>query len=859
MNIGGISMKNNPGKKSALVMVMVMLLTTVLWLQAESIAFAATPTFKETKVEIIGEDETYVLDIKDKVAGSTYKWSSTNTKVARVSSKGLVTSVGKGTATIRCIISYPNKKTKTIKSKVTVVIPATKVEINNAVEINGAHILQLGDTYNFNRDIVPTNSSDKTYWAIVGGDRSCIEVTNSSSGIVKAVKPGKVILMATAAKTATKEDAANSIVNDAVIIEVVGPSATVGNVNIVGSTEIKAVFDSPIDVTTVIGSNSTLLDSIAISLKKNIKGVMAADPGKLTATLSADNKTLIITSSNRFEGEYGISFTNKIKTTDGVVINDYYKQISYVDDVGPDILDVKMDDSGMIVTIVFTEAVDFSGLQVTGGGILPGASTTPADRVTTSILNNKNNYIPSEDKKSLSINLSNISYTDLNKMLTVTISGIKDMSGNIPAKYTLPIVMRTDNTPKPQAKLLGIVRSAYNTLTATFDRSIMIGGYAAINNGATMMGVVDEKDPKKVHFTIADVDAQKTGIQSVSVSSWQAYNVDPYDTSSYQQHTRQIRFDVERSNPILIREEFDPETNILTLTYNKEVMLSSNTGIFNATLVTVSDEIRPGNNLTYVKMASEDPKVIKLQVGNMTLLGNYTFELDQYFVSDSFRNYGLPRTININNSGGVNLELPGPYIVAQSSSNLSQIFLEFSNMLDVVSAQDIRNYSIPGVTIINAKLEKNTKNDGATVVLTVADGSIDITIERPLRITKVTGYSGNYAPITDYSINVLLKDNTKPFYIAPPVFDKSKLNEIRLTFSEEITGSMLFKVTQQGIYNYEIANTVTISGNTVIITLSGQPERNTYLRIEVLENKIVDLSGNQSAPMNTQLGVVAAY
>ena len=245
-------MKNNLSKKIAMIIVMVLILVPILWLQGGTDVFAATPTFTETKVEIIGEDETYQLDIKDKVAGSTYKWSSSNTKVARVSSKGLVTTVGKGKATIRCIITYPNKKTKTLKCEVTVIIPATKLRINNATEVNGAHILHVGETYNFNRDIVPANSSDKTYWSLGAGDKSCIEVTNSSSGIVKALKPGKVVLVATAARTATEEDAAKSIVNDAVIIEVVAPSAAVGSVDVVDSTEIRVVFDSPIDERTVI-------------------------------------------------------------------------------------------------------------------------------------------------------------------------------------------------------------------------------------------------------------------------------------------------------------------------------------------------------------------------------------------------------------------------------------------------------------------------------------------------------------------------------------------------------------------------------------------------------------------------------
>ena len=129
-------MKNNPGKKTAFSMVLALLLTSLFWFSIDKSAYGASPSFVESKVEIIGEDQTYQLEIKDKVAGSKYKWSSSNSKVARVSSKGIVTSVGKGTATIKCKITYPTNKSKTIKCKVTVIIPATK-RITNATEKMG--------------------------------------------------------------------------------------------------------------------------------------------------------------------------------------------------------------------------------------------------------------------------------------------------------------------------------------------------------------------------------------------------------------------------------------------------------------------------------------------------------------------------------------------------------------------------------------------------------------------------------------------------------------------------------------------------------------------------------------------------
>lgn len=855
MHIGGISMKNNPGKKGTMIMVMLFILTSLLWLQGETVAFAATPTFTETKVEIIGEDQTYQLEIKDKVAGSTYKWSSNNTKVARVSSKGLVTSVGKGTAKIRCIITYPNKKTKTINSTITVIIPATDIKINNATEVNGAHILQVGDTFNFNRDIFPANSSDKTYWSLGRGNQGCVEITNSSSGIVKALKPGKIILVATAARTATEEDAAKSICNDAIIIEVVGLSASVSSVEIIDSTEIKAVFDSPIDERTVIGANNILLDSIDILPKKDIKGVSAADPGKMTAQLSTDKKTLTITSTNRFVGEYGINFSDKIKTTDGTAIEGFYKNIRYVDSTPPSVTDIKIDQSGLIVDIVFNEAIDFSELKVQGGGFVPGIYNTPANPITVNILNNKNNYMPSEDKKSLRINLSNIYYMDFNKHLTVTLSGIKDLSGLAPKDYTIPVIFTADNTPKPMAKLISIQRTSYLTLTATFDRAIEFGGQARIDNGMMMIGVVDDNDLMKVHFTLTEADALKTGVQNVSISSWRSYNVDPKDVSSYQPQVKPVSFDVDKSSPYLLANDFDPVTNILTLTYNKDVTLVLNSGTFNASLITMNDEKWPNNSITYKKMASDDPKVIKLLLGNMTLFGTYTFTLEKFFVMDSYRNYGLPNTISINNAEGIHLELPGPLTIVQSSTN--EIYITFADMLDEASATDVRNYYISGVEILYATLPMNNKSKGAMVVLTLADDSIDVTIDRKITINGVKNYSGTLAPISDYERIITLKENVKPYFVEPPVYRSNNgQGEIRLSFSEPIKGSMRVKVTQMGTYTYDIANVVTIIDNTAIITLLSSPMPNSYLQIDILENNVVDLNDNQSRPMKDRYAVV---
>ncbi|HWT73817.1 MAG TPA: Ig-like domain-containing protein [Mobilitalea sp.] len=854
-------MKMSLNRKIAMIMTFV-LIVPLFWNLNIAVAKAATPSFAKSNIEIVGTGETYQIEINDKVNKSTYSWSSSNEKIATVTSKGLVTSVDKGTATIKCKITYPSKKTKTISCKVTVTIPADDISISNASLVNGAYVMSLGSTMDFDTQIVPANSSDKVYWSIGGGDASCIRIDDASAGRITATRAGKVILKATAAAASTQQAADLSIVNDAVIIEVVGPTATVKSVDITSTNEIKVVFDSAVNASTVIGASNTLSGNIELTMSKDTKGVLADDPGALTASLSTDMKTLTITSKNALSGYYGINFSSAILTTDGVALESYYKKIFYVDVTPPSYAGTTTDDSGYIATIAFTEALDFTNLKISGAALVSTTGET-ASATTISTLNNVLNYTISDDKKSISINMSKIAVTDYGKLFSVVISGVTDKAGNIPANAYILAYLRTDTSAKPQARVLTVSRTSYNNITVTFDRAIQtqfqFGGILQIDGGVTISGVVDMTNNKKVTYTMTDAQAASyTGLKKVSVGYWNSYNVISTDTSANKMTDFYIDFSVDKTSPYLTASSYDADKGILTLTYNKDVNLTSSTGIFSSTFTSVTDDIKPNTNISYTKISHTDGNnIIKLQLTGATLLGTYTFTLDQYFVTDNFKNPSLSRAMVITNTGGTLSELPGPYSITQSSTNLSEISLKFLYKLDKVSAETISNYKITGLTIIKASLTENTST-GATVVLTVADGSIEVEVARPVTITGVKGYNNSYSAITSYSTTVTLKDNKKPTFIDPAVFDSTTKSVIRLNFSEAIQGTMTVKVYYAST-TIEIPCTVSVNGNAVYINLSSIPSVNSWLRIDILSNNIKDLSGNTVSAMPSSLMALATY
>lgn len=173
-------------KKLALVLALA-LVVTVVAPAAASKSEAASLALTATK-KTIGVGSSYDFNIKNKVKGSTYKWTSSNTKVATVNSKnGLTTAKAEGTAKISVKITLPKKAgTKTLTATVTVkkYVDATSVKISNPVDT-----IKLGSSHDFNRTMSPEGANNKTYWIVK--DAAGKEVANTRTGAGAAIMNSK--------------------------------------------------------------------------------------------------------------------------------------------------------------------------------------------------------------------------------------------------------------------------------------------------------------------------------------------------------------------------------------------------------------------------------------------------------------------------------------------------------------------------------------------------------------------------------------------------------------------------------------------------------------------------------------------
>jgi hypothetical protein len=836
-------MKKYIPRRLAVILTFILVLAMLPVHYENAAAAAAKPSMSISKKTIIGLKANFTLKAQN--VGSNVKsmqWYSQNTNIATVTASsdfmsGKVTTVGKGNTYIKCKITYKDKKKVFISCLLSVKIPATSISINNAKDVEtGVQEIKVGETYDFSRTLTPSDASDKTFWYIEEKGRECATV--DKNGIVKGINSGYATLKVVA--SFTESSASSSLIYDTVMLHIVDNKVSVKTVDLMNSTKLVVTFSEAIKSSSILDSNNKLTDAIVVAPMIDTKGKTANSLGTLHGSLSSDGMTLTIDSTYAFNGTYGILFTSKVTSVGGTSLTEYNTNLSLNDTTKPKYTGYTVDDSGLIVSLNFSEALDYSEMEVTDAKLVK--TTLTVDATTLNMLNTEANYVISDDKKSLVINLSTMKSDDRNKVFSVSISGIKDLSGNTPASNPITATFQTDTSKKSQAKLISIQRTGYTTLTATFSRAIETPGYAILNNGEYIDGVVDSKDRTKVNYTITKTSALITGTKNVTVGAWDGYNTESNSTTST---TISVNFSMESTKPVLtesslsVRTINNVDTYVINLTYNEDVKAISGNGSL-ATVLKATDGDIDTIALTYT--AESKGKEVQLILVNSQInkTGVYTISLPEGFVQDSYDNKSNTAKFTIDQTGNEGSKLAAPTKIEQSIENPNIIKVYFDTKIDVSSAETVSNYTITGTgtTVTAANVTQNSLN-GALVELTLHEGCLTASTKYPISISGVKGYQNSYSPMDTYSITMPLNEN-----VAPEVTNVkySYPRTITITFSETIKGTPSFQAVQ-GTTDYYGSSV--ISNNTVIITLNDTPTLKSKMQIApASDNILTDNSGN---------------
>lgn len=804
---------------------------------------AKTQTLKESKVTItgIGSENAHTVYIKNKVKGSKYAWKSTKTKVAKVRAtqkgNGKITPKKKGTTTLNCIITLPNKKQKSLSCEVTVLVPATRGSINNKVfnstEEDDTQVIYMGDTYDFNRTLEPKGSSDKTYW-IVSSTKEVLTI--NKSGVVTPIQPGIATISMYVGKN--KTEALKKSPFDSIRVKIEDHKVGVTSVSAIGDKQIQIKFGAVIEPSTVLSGNklNSNISILPISTQTTSgTTTTAAELGDITASLSSD--TLTINTTNAFRGTYEIRISSSVKTTTGKNIEEYTVKRDLTDNVKPVYLGSSVDESGMVAVLSFSEPINIDKLVVSDPKRL--STTSTLSYTTSTILTTKNNYKLSEDKKTLQIDLSGIYSGDHNQDISVKLYGIIDLAGNESDPYPIVATIHTDTSAKPQAVCNQIIRKG-NSLVATFNRAIQTPGTVLVNN-KQITGYVNSANNKEVVYPLTYSETILTGYQPVTIYGFSTYNA---ATSAAQVTFNGVNFSVTYEIPKIIKSELKSVSgkNQLVLTFDQSVTLAAPTGSF-AVTTSVNGSVSAGIPFSYV--ATLNDKVITADLTGSVITGTiYNITIPANFIKDIYGNYNTATSITVTLGETTAPVLPGPNRVQISSADKKQIFVTFANQLDAITATNPSNYSISGLTIVSATLELNIANSPSIVRLTLASEAAEVPYQ--IRISNIKGYGGTYGAMETWTQMINLGGNQTLELVTDPY---RKENKIIFSFTTSLDKS-LTKV------NYQISEVVgsitktltpkniIVEGNTITIELSETLTANSIIKLTPrIDNAIIDSSG----------------
>lgn len=221
----------------AIIMVTLSIAGSIKIMTPAVVEAASKPTIsRATRSILIGKK--YNLNINDKIAGSKYKWTSSDEEIATVNSKGIVTAKSKGLVNVTCTITTPDKTVYRVTSKVTVREPALHFRISNKISA-----LNLGQEYDLNRRLAPSSSNDRTTW------------TSSDESIAKPDSMGRFIASKEGIVTITGTTMSGK--SDSVTITVVDEEGIVTN-----QEELDALVGSGAELITLKTDEEIELDII---------------------------------------------------------------------------------------------------------------------------------------------------------------------------------------------------------------------------------------------------------------------------------------------------------------------------------------------------------------------------------------------------------------------------------------------------------------------------------------------------------------------------------------------------------------------------------------------------------------------
>jgi trimeric autotransporter adhesin len=329
-----------------------------------------------------------------------------------------------------------------------------------------------------------------------------------------------------------------------------GPA--VKSVSAINGGQITVNFNQAILESDLITAGGAL-QNVAVTAE-TVDGVTATAPGTLTPALSADGKTLTLTTDagSQFNGTYTVEIVkNTVKSVkDGSFVAAYEGTVKVSDSARPTFKGLTYNSAGTKAYLEFSEPVNtldaaFSlvGLNRADGVALASATTTNFTALDFSLHATKRNVVE--------VDLAGIDNADGNKNINVSFVGLKDVAGNLVSPNPVNVTLVKDVTTKAQAAITSVKRTSVNTLEVSFDKELATAPTAITIAGAASGAITATADPKVYEVALVTNPTDQTaltGLQNVTVTGWDGYNTTGAVATPV---TKIVDFTIERVAPTI--------------------------------------------------------------------------------------------------------------------------------------------------------------------------------------------------------------------------------------------------------------------------------------------------------------------
>lgn len=493
--------------------------------------------------------------------------------------------------------------------------------------------------------------------------------------------------------------------------------------------------------------------------------------GQLTGELSADGKTLIITSANALSKRYDV-LIDGLKATNKKDVAKYQEVVTIAADTqAPTVIGTEQI-SATKVKIKFSEPV-----KAYSSATLKYADGTAVQNVTLNV---------AEGAKEVVVDLSDAA-VEVNKPITVTFIGLQDKAGNLvtPHPATVQIVKQQADGVKPVVS--SITQTGVKTFNIKFSKDVVLsttGDVINVNNVTVSNYTVSSIEKVSDSEYKVTVTTNLNGLQNVTVNA----GFKDLANQAGEAVTKVVSFSADTVAPKVTSAKVvvgSDNKEYLELTYDKDVT-EGNVTISGSYVKDHVTTTLVGADKAATYASDSNKKVLRVALSTFATEKGAAYKVDVVAATVTSTSGVAPEKTSASFTRGEDGAAPnttklGAPVITLGDDN-DTLKVTFTGEIDGASATTVANYKVDGAVVESATLAA-ASGGKQVVTLKLQANSNTFTGVRNITVENVKAL-GSSVTMDKYVRNDLSLTENVRATVTKAVLTAN--NEITLTFSEAI-------------------------------------------------------------------------